>query len=265
MFGYLIPCDGGRPIGLSKVKLVLRLRSQSAPTEGREDAAELHFADGFWSVVTSAEQSRVQVNDSPCTGGRLMPGDYLSVGRHRYRISYHPPELAESPTILPPPPAPPRPTPPRPVENPVLGMLIPCAGGRAIMLRKHKIVVGRAPTCDVVLPNPIVSGRHCELDFIVGYWQAVDLDSRNGIFVDGMRYRIKWVFPGDVLVISTQRFRMEYVGKGDRPSAKDDDVPVLSKKSLMERAGLTEERLDSLAAGKEADEPLRKRWRIDEF
>jgi pSer/pThr/pTyr-binding forkhead associated (FHA) protein len=143
-------------------------------------------------------------------------------------------------------------------------MLIPCAGGRAIMLRKLKVVIGRAPDCDVVIPNKIVSSRHCQLEFINGYWQAVDLDSRNGTFVDGIRYRTKWVFPGHILGLSTQRFRAEYVAQGERPSANDDDIPVLSQKSLMECVGLTEEKLDALVPPKDLEELIRRRWQIDD-
>jgi len=270
MFGYLIPCDGGPPIGLSKPKLTMRLRSQSAPQSGTnsEIPAELLFADGRWSVTTSSDGPCVEINGVSCKHGRLMPDDVLMVGRHRYRVSYRAPESSKSAATVPTAPpvhAPPTPIPSRPVENPVLGMLIPCAGGRPIMLRKQKVVIGRAANCDVVIANRIVSSRHCELEFLGGYWQAVDLESRNGMFVDGMGYRTKWIFPGNILGVSTQRFRVEYVAKGERPSTRDDDVPVLSQRSLMERAGLSDEQLESLANSKEHEEPVRRRWQIDDI
>jgi adenylate cyclase len=131
-----------------------------------------------------------------------------------------------------------------------------------MVLRKQKVVVGRDPACDVVIPNRVVSGKHCELEFLQGHWQVTDLQSRNGTFVDGMGYLSKWVFPGHILGFSTLRYRMEYVGQGERPNAKDDDVPVMSKKSLMQRAGLTEDRLNNLASDQE--EAVRPRWRIDD-
>lgn len=264
MLGSLIPCDGGPPIGLAKPKQVLRLHSQSANSTS-EAYAELLFAGGIWSVATKG--LRVLINDVACDQGTLQPNDVLTFGRHRYRINYRLPPSAVPVTSAPIAVAAPSPQPPppvRPAESPVLGTLVPCGGGRTVMLRKPKITIGRAPDCDVVVPHKSVSSQHCQLDFISGYWQAIDLESRNGTSVDGMAYRVKWLFPGNVLGISTQRFRMEYVPYGERPSTAEDDVPILSRRSLMERAGLTEEKLDSLTHGQDADEPGRRRWRIDE-
>lgn len=268
MLGSLIPCDGGPPIGLSKPKLTLKLRSSSEPeSEKREGRAELLFADGVWSVTTEGDGPRVLINDTPCDhSSRLMPNDVLTVGRHRYRITYH----YHAPHASPPPPTQARPAAaerpvvaPRPVETEVLGILIPCAGGRPIMLRKERIIIGRAKDCDVVLPVASVSSRHCELDLIRGYWQAVDLDSRNGTFVDGMRYQAKWLFPGNVIGLSSQRFRLEYSPKGDRPAVAQDDVPVMSKKSLMACVGLSEDKLDDLVQGHEEEDTSRRRWVIE--
>jgi adenylate cyclase len=223
------------------------------------------FTDGIWSVATKG--LRVLINDVACDQGTLRPNDVLTFGRHRYRINYRLP-LSAVPVTSPPiaiPAAPPQPpVPVRPPESAVLGTLDPCGGGRTVMLRKPKVTIGRAPNCDVVVPHKSVSSRHCQLDFISGYWQSVDQESRNGTFVDGVAYRVKWLFPGNVLGISTHRFRIEYVPQGERPSTAEDDVPVLSRKSLMECAGLTEEKLDSLTQGRDGDEPGRRRWRIDE-
>jgi pSer/pThr/pTyr-binding forkhead associated (FHA) protein len=250
---------------LAKSKLTLRLRSQSETAEGY---AELLFENGYWSVVTSAEGLNVRVNDATIQQSRLMPDDVLTVGRHRYRISYKAPEAPQKTTppasasVAPQTSSPPAAPPPAPVQPSVLGMLIPCAGGRPIPLRKQRVVIGRASECDVVLPLKVVSSRHCELDFISGYWQANDLGSHNGTFVDGTRYLSKWILPGSVMGISTQRFRMEYIAQGERPT-RDDDVPVLSKKSLMESAGLSGKKLDSLVTA-HPEEPVRPRWKIDD-
>ncbi|MBS0203654.1 MAG: FHA domain-containing protein [Planctomycetes bacterium] len=131
------------------------------------------------------------------------------------------------------------------------------------MLCKPKVVIGRAPDCDVVVPHKSVSSRHCQLDFLRGHWQMIDLDSRNGTFVDGMAYRAKWLFPDNILGISSQRFRLDYVPHGERPPTAEDDVPVLSRKSLLECAGITGDKLDSLNQDND-EEPSRRRWRIDE-
>jgi hypothetical protein len=258
MYGHLVPCGGGQPIPLAKAKVALRLKSTTPRTS--ESRAELRFDNGHWEVAVSAGGPAIRINDVACQSGRLMPNDVLTVGRHRYQISYALDEpQACAPTVKQS-----APLPPRPAPNPVLGMLIPCAGGAAIPLRKPKIVIGRAPDCDVVIPQKVVSGKHCRLEFIDRFWQLTDLGSHNGTSVDGTPYYQKWVFAGNVLGISTHRYRLDYTEKGQRPSAKDDDVPVLSKRSLMASVGLSAERLNSMVLPKDQDEPVRTRWSLDE-
>ncbi len=45
--------------------------------------------------------------------------------------------------------------------------------------------VGREPTCEIVLAEPSVSGRHAQLVHQSGRWKVVNLVSANGIFVNG--------------------------------------------------------------------------------
>ncbi|MGH7128232.1 MAG: FHA domain-containing protein, partial [Planctomycetaceae bacterium] len=67
------------------------------------------------------------------------------------------------------------------------GELIPCGGGDAIPLLKTELLIGRRSRCDVTLVFPNVSSHHCRLDLINGYWHVRDLNSRNGIKVNGER------------------------------------------------------------------------------
>lgn len=264
MYGYLTPCDGGAPVSLAKPRLVLRFRSQSPDeTETASGFAELTFVDGYWNVFRSDDGPRVEINSQPCDDGRLMPDDILTVGRHRYRLSYR--VVQTTPDTGPVQASAGRPiATPRPVATPVFGILTPCAGGKAILLRKQKVIIGRSPDCDVVLPLRVVSQRHCELEFLRGYWQAMDLDSHNGTYVNGTRYQMKWIFPGNILGIAVQRFRVEYIPVGEPPSTRDEDIPAVSRKSLMESVGLTEENLDSLLPAKDSDEGVSRRWTIDD-
>jgi pSer/pThr/pTyr-binding forkhead associated (FHA) protein len=51
------------------------------------------------------------------------------------------------------------------------------------------VVIGRHSTADVRLPLPDVSRRHCRLVCAEGGWQIIDLNSLNGVFVNGEKVR----------------------------------------------------------------------------
>lgn len=117
----------------------------------------------------------------------------------------------------------------------MLGELIPTGGGDPIPLLKPKLLVGRRDSCDIQLKFPNVSSQHCELELLNGYWQVRDLDSRNGIKVNGERYDTKYLHPGDELSIAKNHYEIRYEPSGDAPPPEEDDPFELS---LMEKAGL---------------------------
>ncbi|MCA9110103.1 MAG: FHA domain-containing protein, partial [Planctomycetaceae bacterium] len=46
------------------------------------------------------------------------------------------------------------------------GQLIPVGGGPPLPLLEQRLVLGRAPDCDLRIAGKTVSGRHCELEMI---------------------------------------------------------------------------------------------------
>ena len=50
------------------------------------------------------------------------------------------------------------------------GELLPVGGGDPIPLLKTTLVIGRRESADIVLRFPNVSGSHCELCVVEGYW-----------------------------------------------------------------------------------------------
>jgi predicted component of type VI protein secretion system len=62
-------------------------------------------------------------------------------------------------------------------------------GGRVVDCHQPDLVVGRHSLADVRLPLPDVSRRHCRLVCTDGGWQIIDLDSLNGVFVNGEKVR----------------------------------------------------------------------------
>src|SRR5262249_3113439 len=65
------------------------------------------------------------------------------------------------------------------------GELVPLGGGDSIPLQREALVIGRRESCDIRMPFPNISGQHCELNFKDGYWTVRDLNSTNGIKVNG--------------------------------------------------------------------------------
>lgn len=124
----------------------------------------------------------------------------------------------------------------------MFGELIPIGGGDPIPLLKKSLLVGRRESCDVVLRFSNVSAHHCQLNVNSGYWHIRDLQSRNGVKINGVRVTSeKRVDPGDVLSIAKHKYEVQYspVDLGAvGPPPPDAPSDNLFGKSLLERAGL---------------------------
>jgi pSer/pThr/pTyr-binding forkhead associated (FHA) protein len=108
------------------------------------------------------------------------------------------------------------------------GQLVPCGGGRPIVLVKTKLLVGRQSGCDIALPLPNVSSRHCELEFQDGYWNLRDLASKNGTWVNGALWEAGQLLPHDILTVASYRFMIVYpLPPGVLPSA-DTAIPDIT-------------------------------------
>jgi len=73
----------------------------------------------------------------------------------------------------------------------------------------EELVIGRHPSCDVVMGDETVSRRHAQLIFRDGGWIVRDLDSTNGTRLNGQyvgRCRLR---PGDQLGLGGQLLRVD--------------------------------------------------------
>ncbi len=142
------------------------------------------------------------------------------------------------------------------------GELIPLGGGDSIPLLKKVLLVGRRESCNIVLRFSNVSAHHCQLAINGGYWYVRDMNSRNGVKVNGVRATEKRIDPGDILSIAKHKYEVKYspaeLGAVGPPPDEVLDSNVFGK-SLLERAGLERNRLSRarVKKDKDLDEPQR--------
>lgn len=300
MYGQLIPCGGGVPIPLTSPRMVVGRTNECDLTLPFATVSSKHclleLRDGVWHVSDLASRNGVRVNGVKCQESRLVPGSTLALAEFRFQVDYGPkggasgkagPEAerevhgtqytvhgkkegagqqavgsAAAPGASS---AVQKVNAPAAAEGPArrdLGELIPCGGGAPIALTKTDLIIGRSRECDITLPYPTVSGKHCQLEFKEGFWHVKDLGSRNGIRVSGMFYLSKFLRPGEVLWVDKYRFEVSYTPEGDEPPAEENPFEM----SLLERSGMQRK----LAAGSGAlgggtdDEESKKRWKIEE-
>lgn len=127
----------------------------------------------------------------------------------------------------------------------VNGELIPHGGGDNIPLTRSPLVVGRRESSDICLQFPNISGKHCELTFKDGLWILRDLDSTNGVKVNGIRVdggAKKVLHTGDVLTIGKRDYMLQYVetGRASDLEEYEEEIENAMNIPLLEKAGLTQ-------------------------
>jgi adenylate cyclase len=137
----------------------------------------------------------------------------------------------------------------------MFGELVPQGGGDPVPLLQKKLLVGRRDSCDIALRFPNVSSRHCEMEFVDGYWMVRDLGSSNGTKVNGVRVRAKWVLPGDELAIAKHRFKLDYNVASDAPPPPPLNDEEDLGTSLLEKAGLMRRRAQQPPQARRDSEP----------
>ena len=120
----------------------------------------------------------------------------------------------------------------------VNGQLVPLGGGDSVPLIREELTLGRRESCDICMRFPNISGVHCQLSFRNGYWFVRDLNSTNGVKVNGTRVQEKVLHPRDELTIGKRKYTIEYdmpTGQSMNEEVEEEDILGTS---LLEKAGL---------------------------
>src|SRR5438046_6687194 len=73
--------------------------------------------------------------------------------------------------------------------------------GRRLRVDKPRVLLGRSRECDIQIEDSNVSRRHAELRQEGETFWIVDLDSTNGVEVNGQRVKRARLEPGDTFTV----------------------------------------------------------------
>jgi hypothetical protein len=90
--------------------------------------------------------------------------------------------------------------PPGPVEREVAVLQWE---GRTLRVDKRSVLLGRSRECDIQVEDPNVSRRHAELRQEGSAYWIIDLDSTNGVEVNGRRVKRAKLAPGDTFTVGS--------------------------------------------------------------
>ena len=81
--------------------------------------------------------------------------------------------------------------------------------GKAILLKRSEMLIGRAEECGIRLTSDEISRRHCSIKVVPDTVWVEDLRSRNGTFVNGRRISEKTkLYDGDLLRVGGLELRI---------------------------------------------------------
>ena len=108
----------------------------------------------------------------------------------------------------------------------------------------ERFAIGRLGNNDLVLNDPSVSRHHAEVRRTPeGHYRIVDLDSMNGVYVNGKRVHERALLSGDDIELGDVRISFEL---------RLDDLPEYEQTRVMNRLGVE---LDRSNTGKVIRDP----------
>ncbi len=100
-----------------------------------------------------------------------------------------------------------------------------------VVLCRLPAIIGRDERADVLLLDPWISRRHCEIDQIGNVLVVRDLHSKNGIFMHGHRVRESHVLSGERVTVGRTEIAVRYVGRAQTAIEVVADEPQIYKPS----------------------------------
>ena len=114
------------------------------------------------------------------------------------------------------------------------------------------MLLGRTEENDIVLAHRSVSSRHAKVVYDGGIYRIIDMDSANGVLVNGEEYARVDLRRGDIIELGHVRIR--YVAPGESyqyaPAEQAADLVTAVTQPEMVDAEVIEERLERPATGK---------------
>ena len=128
------------------------------------------------------------------------------------------------------------------------GRIFPIAAG-------DRKTIGRAPECDIRLPDQGVSRKHCTVENLGQKLEVVDLRSANGSFINGEQIERGFLGPGDELAVGPAVLACR-----ERDEARVARVPGEATLAYREEGTMTvlRKRIDTQFPGMAAAGP--QRW-----
>jgi predicted component of type VI protein secretion system len=97
--------------------------------------------------------------------------------------------------------------------------LVALTDGVSILVDKPILLLGRHPECDIQIDSRKISRRHCCVAHVNDYLVVRDLDSTNGIRINGVRVVEGKLLPGDELTVGNHRYQLAWDEGPLRPPA----------------------------------------------
>ncbi len=149
------------------------------PTVLMETDSDL--ALGEFGIATRMVQPRGRPASAAEPAGEVSPGATMI---YRPSADEVPPESAAEPQVTP-------------------SAALLAWDGQEQTIAKARVVLGRSRDCDIQLTDPNVSRRHAEVRQEGSSYWVVDLDSTNGIEVNGKRVKRAKLADGDTFTLGT--------------------------------------------------------------
>ncbi|MBI3270988.1 MAG: protein kinase [Planctomycetes bacterium] len=101
------------------------------------------------------------------------------------------------------------------------------------VLDRPALRIGRSRSNEICLVDPSISGRHADVSLHDGYWALRDLNSRNGIYVNGTRKHLCALRSGDGGRLGRVSFRFESSGGGDTETDPGASTTFLERPHVL--------------------------------